>query len=239
MNALHTHASVETTGPVPVLLESRDDLDVEPVVERPANATRSLFHIASALVSLALTLLLQPDHLLYTAATIAGTFWMLEALRRPFPRFNALLMRFFRPIAHASESHKVNSATWYMTALTGLALTHSQLLCLIGVTALGFGDPAASFIGRRFGRLELMRNRTLEGTLGFVVVGTATIAAVLMLATPRPSLAFALLLGFLAASAGAVAEVLSRRLDDNLTIPVAAAGVAAVVLALVGRFPWV
>lgn len=206
--------------------------------ERPANLRRSLFHIASALVSLLFTLVVFDSYELpLVAGAFAGTFWILEALRRPFPRFNALLMRFFAPIAHPKEREEVNSATWYMTALTLLALTHSQLLCTIGVAVLGFGDPIASAVGRKFGRVELLRGRTLEGSLAFVVAATIVTAIAISLATPRLPMGMLLVTAFLASLGGAIAEICSRHLDDNFTIPLVAAAVGAVVLVLGGHPP--
>lgn len=207
--------------------------------ERPANPRRALFHVASALVSLLFTLVVfDTQQLPFVAGSIAVLFWCLEALRRPFPRFNALLMRFFAPIAHPKEREEVNSATWYMTALTLLALTKSPVLCAIGVAVLGFGDPAASAIGRRFGRVKLMHGRTLEGSLAFVAVATIMAVASGALAASAVPLGALVVAGACAAVAGAVAEILSRRMDDNFTIPLAATGAAAIVLTILGHSPW-
>lgn len=234
--------AVETSGPVPSLqlriaASDADGEDVAP--ERPSNPTRSIFHISSAIVSLLFTLVVfDSRELLLVAGGIALSFWCLEVLRRPSPRFNTLLMRFFAPIAHPGERHRINSATWYMTALTFLALTHSQILCAVGVAVLGFADPAASAIGRRFGRVELLRRRTLEGSLAFVVVGTIAAAAALAFATPRLPTGFLLATAFVAGVAGSIAELLSRRLDDNLTIPLVSSAAAAALLGLGGHALW-
>ena len=209
------------------------------VPERPSNLRRSLFHVTSALVSLLFTLVVfDSRQLAFVAGSIAITFWCLEALRRPFPRFNALLMRFFAPIAHPKEREEVNSATWYMTALTLLALTQSPVLCAIGVAVLGFGDPVASAIGRKIGRVHLMNGRTLEGSLAFVVAATLTAIPAAALASAHLPIAVLAVASFAAALAGAVAEILSRRMDDNFTIPLAAMGAATVVLAVFGHTPW-
>ena len=94
-----------------------------------------------------------------------------------------------------------------------------------GLVVLGFGDPFAAIIGRRFGRIRLPGGRSLEGSLAFVVAGTVMSLPVLWLAH---HLTFGAALGVAAigASAGALAEVLSGRLDDNFTIPLFA-GLAA------------
>jgi dolichol kinase len=246
MNALESSGSLDTTAPEWIATHLDALVDDEPVDDReahaparPSNPARSIFHIISALVSLSFTLVVfTPTQLPWVAGSIAGTFWILEALRRPYPRFNALLMRFFRPVAHASEAHRVNSATWYMTALTLISLTKSDFLCVVGVAVLGFADPAASFVGRRWGHIVLLRGRTLEGAVGFVLAGTLAASLALMLVVPRPALGFALLVAFAASVTGAVAELLSRRLDDNFTIPLVATATAAAMLAAFGRLPW-
>lgn len=239
MEALDSPASIDGVDPHAVDVEPEAVAtvpDAAPV--RPANVRRSLFHMSAAIVSLLFTLVVFDSYELpLVAGAFAGTFWILEALRRPFPRFNALLMRFFAPIAHPQETHEINSATWYMTALTLLALTHSQVLCTIGVAVLGFGDPVASTVGRKFGRVELVRRRTLEGSLAFVVAATLVTAVALVFATPRLPMGVALVTSFVAALAGAVAEILSRHIDDNFTIPLVAASAAAVALALLGHPP--
>ena len=85
---------------------------------------------------------------------------------------------------------------------------------------LGLGDPAAAIVGRRFGRTPVGDGRTLEGTLAFVAVGfVAAASTLLILGHPGP-------IGVLAvagAVGGAVGEILSRRIDDNLMIPVLSA----------------
>jgi len=93
---------------------------------------------------------------------------------------------------------------------------------------LTLGDPVAGWVGRRFGRVQLVRGRTLEGSLAFLAVGFGSALAVTGLALERPWPELALVaLG--AAVSGSVAELLSVRLDDNLTVPLAAAGGAAAV----------
>ncbi|MBC8072732.1 MAG: hypothetical protein IAG13_30710 [Deltaproteobacteria bacterium] len=219
-------------------VETSETIAIAPAAApaRPSNPTRSLFHMTSAVVSLSFILVVfTPTQLPWVAGSIAAALWTLEALRHPLPRVNVVLMRLFRPIAHASEAERINSGTWYMTALTLLAITRSAWICLVGVAVLGFADPAASFVGRRWGRVELIHGRTLEGGLAFVVAGTVAGTIALELMKPRPELGLALLVAFIASVTGAVAEMLSRRLDDNLTIPLVSAGTAAAVVLALGR----
>ena len=192
-------------------------------VARPANMTRSLFHVASGALSLALMRLLPGrTWLIAVSLTFAVAAWSMEVARRRSPAANDLLMRFFSPIAHPQERHRVNSSTWYCTALLILASFFPLRAAELGVVVLGLADPAAGFIGRRFGRTRLRTGRSLEGTLAFVAVGTLGALAALIAFHELPW-APRITLALVAAVAGAVAELVSTRADDNFTIPLTVA----------------
>lgn len=197
---------------------------------RPTNYRRSLLHVASgAFAVFAIEAL--PWPVLTGIAVAWATFaWGCEISRRISPRINALLMKVFGPVAHEHESHRVNSATWYATALLLLSLTQQPLWCVAGVAVLGIGDPVAGLVGRRFGRIRLMHGRSLEGTAAFFASSLLVVFA-LFVAFHGVSVGTALLLAGAAGLAGAIAELVSLRVDDNFSIPLsAAAGVALVSL---------
>ena len=192
-------------------------------VARPANYTRSLFHVASGAFSLALLRLAPGRSWLIAAAVAFATLaWTLEIARRRSPAVNDALMRMLKSIAHPRERHHVNSSTWYGTALLILALFFPLRAAEIGVVVLGLADPAAGFIGRRYGRTRLRAGRSLEGTLAFFVVAAigalATLSA--FYALPWSS---RIILAIAGGVIGAVTELISTRLDDNFTIPLTTA----------------
>lgn len=195
--------------------------------ERPSNYARNAYHLASAvgLLVLVRTLLATPEARVAVAAAAAAAAWGMEAGRRASPGVNRFLMRLFAPVAHPDEAEHVNSATWYTTAVCVLAVAYPLEAGVAAVAVLGAGDPAAAVVGRRFGRHRLADGRSLEGAVAFVAVGTlaAFVALVGFGAAPGPAVA----VGAAAAIAGAGAELVSRRVDDNLSIPLAA-GLAAV-----------
>lgn len=193
---------------------------------RPVNVARSLFHVTSGIVALAMLRLLPGRAwIVGVAAAVAAAGWTMEAARRR-SRANVLLMRLFAPVAHPHERHRVNSSTWYVTALLALAIFAPLRAAEIGILVLALADPAAGIVGRRFGRTRLLAGRSLEGSLAFLAVGAAAAFAWLswLSALPRPA---AIVLAVAGAAAGALAELASTRLDDNFTVPVAAAAAAA------------
>jgi len=195
--------------------------EVAPPTVRPTNYTRSLFHCGSAAVGLAVVALVRSHVALVLIALAFLVYaWSMELGRRHIPRMNAWLMRQYARVSHPHETNQVNSATWYTTALFLLALFSTREATMAALAVLGVADPVAALVGRRWGRHTLRAGRSLEGTLGFFVSGSIVAALALLLAgglAPGRVVGFSLLAGLV----GAVAELFTKRLDDNLTIPVA------------------
>ena len=201
---------------------------------RPTNYARSLMHLSSCAIAVTcIELLGTGKALLGIALAWAAFCWGCEIARRVSPAVNVQLMKFFGPFAHAHEAHRVNSATWYATALVLLALSGSQVLGLTGAVVLGIGDPIAGLIGRRFGKTRLLHGRSLEGTTAFFVsAGVVTFTLLALLHGATLGVSAALAIAAAGAFAGAIAELVSLRVDDNFSIPVSAAGAAWLVSAL-------
>ncbi len=208
---------------------------------RPTNYTRNVFHVISALLGvLAAELVpLVSDDLGFALATIIAVSvalmgWGMELGRRISTRVNDFLMWVFSLVSHPHEAHHVNSATWYVTSLALLSLTFNPLVCAVALTVLGFSDPAAAIIGKRYGKHRFDNGRSVEGTVTFVLVGTLAATATMAIFHPDVVLWRALLIAFSASLAGGLTELFSSRLDDNLGIPVSAGLAALAVWFLTG-----
>lgn len=193
---------------------------------RPTNYVRSLTHVAFGALALAFIEFVPWSWAQLTIFSVTGLAWFLEITRRFSPRWNDILMWGFGPIAHPHERYHVNSSTWYATALSLLALVDVQIACVCAVVTLGFGDPAAAVVGRKFGRVKLVNNRTLEGTATFALVSAVLLFATLFGFHRELGLFMIALVALSSAVAGALAELFSRRLDDNFTIPLVSGAVA-------------
>jgi len=214
------------------LASSLRGLSVHVPSVRPTNYARSVFHVAMAAVAVGIIAVVPSRGLLIAfAAFFAASAWTMETVRRIRPGANEVLLGVFRRVAHPHERFRVNSATWYATALLTLSLTVPLSVGMLAVGVLGLADPAAALVGRRFGRVRLVHGRSLEGSLTFVVVGTVT-ATALLSAFWGVSWSAALPVAATAALFAGVAELFSRTLDDNLSIPLAAGAGAQLALAL-------
>ncbi|RPJ60121.1 MAG: DUF92 domain-containing protein, partial [Acidobacteria bacterium] len=94
---------------------------------------------------------------------------------------------------------------------------------------LGVGDGAATLVGSRVGARRLPWNdeKTAEGSLAFVVAGSiagiARASWTRPAVSPLPPIAFVVGAPVLAAAAAALVESIPVRLDDNISVPIAAA----------------
>lgn len=191
---------------------------------RPTNYARMIFHAGSALFALGLLLWTPPAFQITAAVAFACTCWTLEVLRRRLPRLNEVLMRHLGRLAHPHETFRVNSATWFGTGLVVLALLGAPALSGVGLVILGFADPAAALVGRRYGTIKLVHGRSLQGSLTFFAVGLL-MATLTLLGFSQP-LGVALVVALAAAVPATLVELFSRSIDDNLSIPLTAAGAA-------------
>lgn len=185
---------------------------------RPRNYARNAFHFASALSCLLLVELSSAEFLIATAWLGASMAWSLELLRRTNGHLNRLLMRLFAPFAHPQEETRVNSATWFATALALISLGRSKTASAMAIVALGVGDPIAALVGKKWGRIRFSNGRSLEGSAAFVVASTLVGALVLTTLHGLP-IASALMVAGAASLLGATAEAMSSQVDDNLSIP--------------------
>lgn len=200
---------------------------------KPRNYHRNLFHVANGVVGVVVyELLLPKGGVLALASGILAFFIGLDLVRRIRPEWNyAVVNTVFGKIARPGELHRIPSATWYLLGLLAGVILFPQHAVELGVLVLAFGDPAASLGGKRWGRVKLIGEKSLAGSLSFVAVA-ATVGFV-FLAWVAPELGFwTRLFAVLGASAaGALAELFSGKyVDDNLTTPLAAGLVAALIL---------
>jgi dolichol kinase len=144
------------------------------------------------------------------SALLMGLFafdWV--RLRRP--DLNALFFRMFPSLASDRERTGMASSTWYALGVIVVYALFPPWVVVPAILTLGLADPAASTVGRLWGRRRLGKGTVLGSTV-FVAVAFAIMATAV---GPIPAL--------VAALATAAVEILPLRLDDNLTVPIAAA----------------
>lgn len=203
---------------------------------KPANYTRNVFHAMMGLGAIAAyELLLTWSQAQMVVGLMALAAFLMETTRRFIPEWNLFLVtKVFGAIARPREMHRTNGATYYTMALLLMVLFFSPRATELAILVLSLADPAATLLGRRFGRRKLYGDKSWVGTSAFFV--TALVVGVVfgLIALPWLPLSQRFLMAALVALAGTIGELGARRIDDNFTIPMLCVGVASVWLPILG-----
>ena len=194
---------------------SQLEADFSELVEktRGVQPWRRFFHAAGG-VLIVLSLQLLPIGR-WTALVLLGSILtvlvLLDIIRLASPRWNRNFFRAFSSLASPREAGKIASSTWYLLGAFLTLLFFPRPYALAGILVLALADPAASVVGRVWGKRPFGAG-TLEGTAVFVGVA---VLAILPFAPWWAALP--------AAVVTAVVERTSWRLDDNITVPLTVA----------------
>jgi dolichol kinase len=184
----------------------------------PSEATRRGVHVASGLPAFLLPWL---DWRL--ALGVAAYFLFLNAEVLPRTRWGRRILR--------GRSRDVGVILYPATVAALVVVFRADLLpAAAGWVALAFGDPAASWVGRTWGRRRWPwgGGKSVEGAVAFAVAALLPLALVHgeFRGLSATSFLFAALVGGVAA----VLESLPFRLDDNPVVGFGAGGTAWLLL---------
>jgi dolichol kinase len=124
-------------------------------------------------------------------------------------RINRYIRRFYRHLLRRHEQDMFLGSSHYMIAGLLSAYLFDREVAAASMAYLCLGDPAATFVGAKLGRVR-MGTKSLEGSAAFFAVA-AVIGLVVF-----PGRRDLVLIG---AVVGAVAEWLPVPMDDNFRIP--------------------
>jgi len=161
---------------------------------------RQLFHLMAGLI-IALMVLFY-DKIFVLLAIAFAVFFMVFIPENKLIRF--LLKEFER------KGMRFNGAIFFCLGIIPAIVLLDKTTCAIVIAVFSFGDSASTIVGKFFGRhrYKIFFERSLEGSLAFVLVGFAG------------GLIFSgdLLFSFEIAFFGALIEIFAF-VDDNLLIP--------------------
>jgi len=182
-----------------------------PLVQRTAGLQpwRRVFHATNGLTLAGILAFVAPPRM-WVALALAGILSILLALdlaRFQLPALNRAFFRVFRPIASPREAAGPASSTWYVLGAVLTVILFPPDIAVPAILVLALADPAASYLGRRWGRRPFGTG-TVEGSLVFFVVAASVLAFHL---DPVTSI--------VVAAGTALAERTRWPLDDNLVVP--------------------
>lgn len=116
---------------------------------------------------------------------------------------------FFWRLYRRHETNQMSGSAFFLIGSI-IALSAFDLpIALAAILMTTFGDMASALIGRRFGRLHIMKNRSIEGIIAEFAVDL--IIGYLLLSNAWIAIAMAL--------TATIIETILHKLDDNLMIP--------------------
>lgn len=187
---------------------------------KPFQGLRKVYHVLAASLfplfyldpPLALSQMEARHWLLVTAGSCFALSFFLDLLRLSHREFNSRFMKLFSALIRQNEENRFNGSTFLCLAFFIVIFFFSRKVAVTAMLFLSLGDAAAELGGKNFGRLRVF-GRSLEGTTAFFIV--AFLIAFVLFEDWRVAL--------LGAIAGALVELFSFEVDDNLTVPIGSA----------------
>jgi len=171
---------------------------------------RKAFHLSSLLIVVGYTLLL-----LFTTERIAilsMTALLLILLEVEYvrlehkPRIAAVLDGAFRK----HEKDNISGAVFIVISCIICFAVFDYWIAFMALLMTVFGDLVSALMGKTFGKRKLYRNKTIIGTgsglAANVIVGVLTLPSFLIVTIPM-------------AITATITEMVTNKLDDNLTVP--------------------
>jgi dolichol kinase len=185
---------------------------------------RKLIHLSSLWMPVAILQFgAKPALVMFSVALSAVLLF--EIMRKRRGQLTLALNRAFGGVIRPQEhgAFRLTGAPFVLASGILLCLLFPPIIAAAALAIALVGDTAAALIGRRYGWTRI-GNKSLQGSIAFFIAGMAAVG-VTAWATQQP-LAF-LLSGATAALAAAIAELYAHVLflNDNLTVPLAAAAV--------------
>lgn len=169
---------------------------------------RSAVHASALLIPFIVEVTSKSTAVIVLVATIA-VYILSEALRLR-AKSVPLITRFTLVMSREDESPGLVLAPIYLAIGVVLSLlAFPKNIAYASITIVAVGDPVASYVGRKLGRIHV-RQKTLEG---FAAGWLVSFAAALLWVSPH--------LALIGSVTGMLFELLGL-LDDNLTIPIGA-----------------
>jgi len=174
---------------------------------------RKSIHLSSLLIVVGYTIIL--NYFGHKVAVLVITALLLILLEIEYFRLEhrPKLMALFSDLFRKHEHNNMSGAVFLVISCVICFAAFDYWIAVMALFMTVFGDLAAALFGKSFGVTKIFRSKTFIGTLaGFtanMTVGIASLPEFLLLIIPMSVVA-------------TITELLTNKLDDNLTVPLSA-----------------
>lgn len=171
---------------------------------------RKIVHLSGLLIVLVYTLLLY--YFSMQVAILALTALLLLFLEIEYVRLEHMpeITKMFGGMVRKHERNAINGSVFLVISCIICFAAFDYWIALLAMFMAVFGDFFAALMGRFFGKTKILKNKTIVGTLSGFAANTLVGLFVL---TGLPLLAIAM------AFTATLVEMLTAKIDDNLTVP--------------------
>lgn len=170
---------------------------------------RKIWHISFIWAPIAYYFFIDRTWGIILAAIFLVFFIILDVLRIfVIKRGNEIAFKHFWWLIRERERHGVNAAVYFSLAALICAFFFEKRVTVLAITLLCLGDPIAALVGTKYGTIRIL-NKSLEGSVACFV---ACFVAGLVL--------FNFVIALAAALTATLFELISSRINDNLSVPI-------------------
>jgi dolichol kinase len=208
---------------------------------------RRLWHIFAGLAVSVAGLWAPQDIFLPALVSVTIAVLILDIVRLRSPRVNQRFMLIFRPLLREREVSTLTGSTYFLIAASIVFIFCHRSIAAIALAFVAVGDPIAGIIGERWGKLRVnpeegqisdfpkfprdirfrgKKDKSLEGSFACLAACLA-VGITLAVITHIP-----LLVVVVGAICATLIEALFLLVNDNLSVPLVAAGVMGLVNAI-------
>ncbi len=172
---------------------------------------RKVIHYTATLIPLIYHFLVDRRIAIIILSILTGSIILAELSRMIIPSLRKLYLRIFGDLTRPHEhQNNLTGASYVFLGSFMVIWLFPKPIAVVALLFLTIGDSTACLIGMSFGRIRIWGQKTLEGTLAFLLSS-------LLVTCWVPQIPFWVKL--IGAGAASILELIPWRLDDNLTIP--------------------
>ncbi len=169
---------------------------------------RKLWHLSFIWAPIAYYHWLSTKAAIILSLVFFSIFLVLDLIRLNWRRGNEIAYRHFSWLLREEEKKGFNTAIYFSLACLICAIFFEKKVAVLAITLLCVGDPIAAFIGSSYGTIRIL-NKSLQGSVACFIA--CFLVSIFM---------FDLTIAFWAALTATFFELISSRLNDNLSIPI-------------------
>jgi len=169
---------------------------------------RKIWHLSFLWAPLVYYYFLTNFQAILLSAVFLLFFLVLDLVRLNWKRGNELAYRHFSYLLREQEKKSLNTSIYFALSCLICAIFFEQRVAVLAIALLCVGDPVAAIVGSRYGSIRIL-NKSLQGSLACFVASFAV-----------ARLVFDSTIAFWAALTATFFELISSRVNDNLSVPV-------------------